>query len=80
MASRPKRSAPSSTSPARRATAPKLNGPSEASTAPIATAPAPTDDEVRVAAYHKWVAAGCPPGDDMRFWFEAERELRGSLN
>jgi hypothetical protein len=42
----------------------------------VLTANGPTDDEIRITAYHKWVAAGCPAGDDMRFWFEAERELR----
>ncbi len=35
----------------------------------------PTPDEIRVLAYHKWVAAGCPPGDGVNFWLEAEQEL-----
>lgn len=35
----------------------------------------PTQDEIRVLAYHKWVAAGCPPGDGVCFWLEAEKEL-----
>jgi len=35
----------------------------------------PTEDEIRVLAYHKWVAAGCPPGDGVCFWLEAEKEL-----
>jgi hypothetical protein len=35
----------------------------------------PSDEEVRLAAYLKWVAANCPPGDGVEFWLEAEREL-----
>lgn len=27
-------------------------------------------------AYSKWQAAGCPSGNDLGFWFEAEIELR----
>ena len=27
-------------------------------------------------AYCKWERAGKPPGDDMRFWLEAEFEIR----
>ena len=34
-----------------------------------------TEDEVRVRAYGKWVAAGRPEGDGVNFWLEAEREL-----
>jgi hypothetical protein len=38
--------------------------------------PRPTcPDEVRVRAYHKWVAAGRPPGDGACFWLDAEQEL-----
>ncbi len=35
-----------------------------------------TDDEIRALAYAKWSAAGCPSGDGMHFWLEAEQELR----
>ena len=35
----------------------------------------PTAEEIRVLAYHKWLAAGCPSGDGQDFWLEAEREL-----
>jgi len=75
MASRPRKAAPRS----RRVSEPKLNGEQAESLAAV-TLPTPTDDDVRVAAYHKWVAAGSPPGDDMRFWFEAERELRATAH
>ena len=33
-------------------------------------------DEVRLRAYLRWEAAGRPPGDGVRFWLDAERELR----
>jgi hypothetical protein len=36
----------------------------------------PTEDEIRVLAYHKWALAGKPQGDGAGFWLEAERELR----
>jgi hypothetical protein len=30
---------------------------------------------IRQRAYHKWEAAGRPPGDGVNFWLEAEREM-----
>jgi hypothetical protein len=33
-------------------------------------------DEIRLRAYLRWEAAGRPPGDGVRFWLYAERELR----
>ena len=30
--------------------------------------------QVRESAYFKWKAAGCPEGDSLRFWLEAELE------
>jgi hypothetical protein len=35
----------------------------------------PAAEEVRVRAYGKWVSAGKPAGDGVRFWLEAEQEL-----
>lgn len=32
---------------------------------------------VRCLAHSKWVAAGCPPGDGVEFWLDAEQELHG---
>lgn len=29
---------------------------------------------IREAAYLKWEAAGCPCGEELRFWLEAENE------
>lgn len=39
----------------------------------------PHDDPteaIRTRAYYKWVEAGCPPGDGVCFWLEAEAERR----
>jgi hypothetical protein len=36
----------------------------------------PSDDEIREAAYHRWLARGAHPGDELDDWFEAERTLR----
>lgn len=32
-------------------------------------------EQVRLLAYLKWEAAGCPFGDGIGFWLEAEEEL-----
>jgi hypothetical protein len=34
----------------------------------------PSEDEIRLCAYHKWEKAGKPPGDGVQFWLEAEQE------
>ena len=31
--------------------------------------------EIQLGAYHKWEAAGRPPGDGVQFWLEAERQV-----
>ncbi len=31
---------------------------------------------IREAAYRKWVSAGTPPGDGVKFWLEAEAEVK----
>jgi hypothetical protein len=36
----------------------------------------PADDDIRILAYQKWEAAGCPDGEGERFWLAAEQELR----
>lgn len=37
----------------------------------------PTVDEaIRLGAYLKWEAAGMPGGDGVKFWLEAEKEIR----
>jgi hypothetical protein len=46
---------------------------------PVAPMPPPCQpvsvEEIRLRAYQRWEAAGRPPGDGVRFWFEAEQEL-----
>ena len=32
-------------------------------------------DTIAALAYQKWLQRGCPPGDEQRDWFEAEKEL-----
>jgi hypothetical protein len=34
-----------------------------------------TEEMIRITAYQKWEAAGKPPGEEMRFWLEAEQAL-----
>lgn len=34
-----------------------------------------TSEDVRLAAYYKWLHAGCPDYRDVDFWLDAEREL-----
>lgn len=31
--------------------------------------------EIARRAYEKWLARGCPEGDDRRDWYEAEQEI-----
>jgi len=33
------------------------------------------EESLRALAHGKWEAAGCPPGDGLEFWLEAEREV-----
>lgn len=35
---------------------------------------ASNESATREAAYYKWLEAGGPAGEDLRFWLEAERE------
>ena len=31
-------------------------------------------EQIREAAYHKWIDAGCPSDRELEFWLEAELE------
>ena len=42
------------------------------------TSPKSKEDKIRSRAYEKWEAAGCPTGDGVDFWLEAERECSQS--
>lgn len=33
------------------------------------------EQKIRELAHSKWEKAGCPPGDGIKFWLEAEQEL-----
>jgi hypothetical protein len=35
----------------------------------------PRREDLETRAYYKWLTAGKPKGQDMRFWLEAEQEL-----
>ena len=39
------------------------------------TAKLVSDEDIRLAAYQKWEAAGQPAGDGVQFWLQAEQEL-----
>jgi hypothetical protein len=36
----------------------------------------PSEEKIRLHAYYRWDAAGRPGGDGVKFWLEAEQELR----
>lgn len=33
--------------------------------------------EIGLLAYHLWEASGCPAGQDLAFWLQAEKQLLG---
>ena len=70
MAKRP----PTSAAPRKRATAKKVNG---AAPAPV-VASTPSDEEIRVRAYHRFLERGASPGGDFDDWLEAEKDLKAS--
>ena len=41
-------------------------------------APAPTEDDIRIRAYHRYLQRGGVPGSDFDDWLEAERDLKGN--
>ncbi|WP_395748491.1 DUF2934 domain-containing protein [Prosthecobacter sp.] len=34
-------------------------------------------EEISLLAYHLWQKAQCPPGEDLKFWLQAEQQLFG---
>jgi len=36
-------------------------------------------EEISLLAYHLWQQAQCPPGEDLKFWLQAEQQLFGKL-
>ncbi len=45
---------------------------------PLPTSDGIGDEEIRNLAYRKWIAAGSPDDDGIRFWLEAEQEVKGT--
>ncbi|WP_145100797.1 DUF2934 domain-containing protein [Anatilimnocola aggregata] len=37
------------------------------------------EETIRARAHSKWESAGCPAGDGVEFWLEAEREVNAEL-
>jgi hypothetical protein len=37
----------------------------------------PSEEDVRVRAYQRYLDRGATPGNDLQDWVEAEKELRG---
>lgn len=34
-----------------------------------------TEEQIREAAYHKWLEDGAPEGKDQDYWYKAEQDL-----
>jgi hypothetical protein len=43
-------------------------------------APLADPEDVRTRAYYLWMEAGCPEGDGVRFWTDAEQQMRQPKN
>ena len=43
------------------------------------TIPEALKKQIEESAYYKWMSRGCPPGNDIKDWTEAEQELLDSL-
>ena len=67
---------PTSPAPRKRVATKKTNGASPAP-APAATH-APSNDDIRVRAYHRFLERGASPGGDFDDWLEAEKDLKAS--
>lgn len=39
----------------------------------------PDQEELRVAAYYRWMSRGCPAGDDLSDWVAVEKERTEAL-
>ena len=65
---------PTSTAPRKRATTKKTNGAAPARVA----SHSPSDDDIRVRAYHRFLERGASPGGDFDDWLEAEKDLKAS--
>jgi len=73
-----RRSAPARTTP-RELTAPVPNRTASLGVPPpLPATNGVSEDQIRLLAFQKWEAAGCPAGEELRFWLAAEQELRAT--
>jgi hypothetical protein len=74
MAKRPAASPPTTR---KRAASKKPNGDARS---PVATAapPRPSEEDIRVRAYHRYLERGAGDGSDFDDWLEAEKDLKSS--
>jgi hypothetical protein len=70
-----KRTPASPTTPRKRAASKKPNGAADTPVATIAP-PEPTEDDIRVRAYHRYLERGAGDGADFDDWVEAEKDLK----
>ena len=63
-----------STAPRKRATTKKTNG----AASPPDAAQGPTNEDIRLRAYHRFLERGASPGGDFDDWLEAEKDLKAS--
>lgn len=70
------KSAAAPKAPAKKA-APKKSVTAKKST-PVSAEVEPTDEEIRVRAYHRYLERGADHGMDFEDWLEAKRELQNS--
>ena len=72
-----KRSAASPPAPRKRATSKKPNGDARDPVATVAP-PKPSEEDIRVRAYHRYLERGEGQGSDFDDWLEAEKDLKSS--
>jgi hypothetical protein len=71
-----KRSAASPPGTRKRAPSRKPNGDARS---PVATvAPKPSEEDIRLRAYHRYLERGAGDGSDFDDWLEAEKDLKSS--
>jgi hypothetical protein len=52
------------------------SAPTKQPQATMAKSPTPTQEQIALRAYEKWVKRGRPEGTHLQDWYEAEAELR----
>ena len=72
-----KRSVASPPTTRKRATSKKPNGEATDS-GPTVAPPRPSEDDIRVRAYHRYLERGDGEGSDFDDWLEAEKDLKSS--